>query len=239
MTPYSADTSAIILAERVRLQVPTLFIRFGDGAVECILGNHNPKTPYTCDGEYYTPELGSALAETIATLHMHPQSVMLGDWRTAESPGSKPRHIDAWETLLTPNLWALLHFEALLLMRVSDALLKFYRQVRQDRRRKIFIGPADNAGAAKMMHADHLIVPDRDLFQHVKWIKSRLDYIDPQLVLWGAGMAGNIPVVEHWAEHPDRTYIALGSAMDPLFRGRSRSNQIRQDQAAKLFKELL
>ena len=84
-----------------------------------------------------------------------------------------------------------------------------------------------------------MIVPDQDLFQHVAWIKSRMECIDPQLVLYGAGMAGNIPVVEHWQEHLDRTYIALGSAMDPLFRGRSRSNQIRQDQAQKLFKELL
>lgn len=238
MTP-SADASAAILAQRIRLQIATLFIRFGDGAVECILGNHNPKTPHTCDGEYYSSELGLALVETLKTLWKCPEPVCMGDWRTADSRGSRPNHVAAWETLIAPDKWALLHFEALLLMRQSEALVDFYRAVRADKRRKLFIGPASNDGAARMLQADHLIVPDRDLFQHVASIKSRMDCIDPQLVLYGAGMAGNIPVVEHWAEHPDRTYIALGSAMDPLFRGRSRSNQIRQDQAQKLFRDLL
>ena len=240
MTP-SADASAAILAQRIRTQLPTLFIRFGDGAVECILGNHDPKTPHTCDGEMYTPELGDAIDDTITALHCshHKETVMMGDWRTAESPGSKPRHIKDWETLIVPERWALLHFETLLLMRISTTLLDFYQTVRFDRRRKLFIGPASNHGAARMLAADHLIVPDRDLFANVGWIKSKLDEIDPQVVLYGAGMAGNIPVVQHWAEHPDRTYIALGSALDPLFRGRSRSNQIRKDQAEKLFKEIL
>jgi hypothetical protein len=30
-------------------------------------------------------------------------------------------------------------------------------------------------------------------------------------------MAGNVIAVESWARHPDRTYISLGSALDPLF----------------------
>lgn len=239
MTP-SADASAIILTERIRSHQPTLFLRFGDGAVECIHGPSNPKFNHTCDGEVYSPALGAYLRLALRAVNGgDTENVFFGDWRTAESPGSKPQRILEWECLIRPNTRKLLHFEALLLMRVSEALLDFYRAVRADRRRKLFVGPACNHGAARMLQADHLVVPDRDLFASTPWIRTQLDRLDPQLVLFGAGMAGNGPVIGHWSEHQDRSYIALGSAMDPLFKGRTRSNQIRQDQAQKLFKEML
>lgn len=237
-TTPSADVSAAILAARIRNQEPTAFFRFGDGAVECINGTWKPATPHTCDGERYSKELAVELDNTIFRLGGHGQ-VFIGDWRTATSPGSRPNHVEAWLRMFPPEYWQFLHFEALLLMRRSEALVDFYRAVRADKRRKLFIGPAANAGGAYMMKADHLIVPDRELFSVLPGVQARIDALDPQVVLFGAGMAGNIPVVRHWAEHPDRTYIALGSALDPLFRGRSRSNQLRPEQARELFRELL
>ena len=241
MTP-SADASAVILTERIRSQQPTFFARFGDGFVECVNGATNPKFNHTCDGEYYSFELGEALLVALDTLNHAdaPESVLWGDWRTAESPGSRPQRTKEWEDLIEPIRRTLLHFEALLLMRMSQPLVDFYRAVRADTRRKLFIGPAANAGAARMLHTDHLIVPDSDLLAVTPGILQRMDMLDPQVVLFGAGMAGNIPVVKHWNEHQDRTYIALGSAFDPLFgRGRTRSNQIRRDQAMALFQEML
>lgn len=242
MTP-SADASAEILADRIRTRQPTLFVRFGDGLVECI--NGGSKLGHTCDGEKYGESLGAmllaavALAEDTTDLQEHSGMVQWGDWRTAESPGSKPQRTQEWEAAIDPQLKHLLHFEALLLMRQSPQLVDFYRAVREDKRRKLFFGHPDNAIGAIMMDADFLPAGTRMLPVDVPAIKSTLDRIDPEVVLFGAGMVGNIPVIQHWAEHQDRTYIALGSALDPLGRGRTRSNQIRKDQAERLFKELL
>lgn len=244
-TTPSADASAAILAARIREQLPTLFIRFGDGALECMAGRH--ALPHTCDLELYSDELAKALDDTVQRVHEadDESTVFFGDWRTAESPGSAPKYVEAWEREFLKPGRQFLHFEALLLMRRSAQLADFYRAVKEDRRRKLFIGPESNAGAARMLRADHIITPDLQQPNKAMHVVSpsvlrRIEMLDPQLVLWGAGLAGNVPVVEYWSEHQERTFIALGSAMDPLFaRGRSRSNQLRQDQAAELFKELL
>ena len=65
------------------------------------------------------------------------------------------------------------------------------------------------------------------------------------VLLWAAGMAGTIPVVRLWEKFPSRTYINLGSAMDPLTRsatepkGYTRSGQLSHARAKEFFRELL
>jgi len=236
VTP-TADESALILAMRIERRAPTLFLRFGDGALECIYGCGGKQT---CDGEAYSKGLAAGLLDAAVAADLDcgvpDAKVYWGDWRTADG-GSKPRYLAEWDGFRSTD--EMLHFEALLLMRESAALVDFYRAVKRDTRRKLFMGPCWNAGAARMLGADHLIVPDHDLFRHVEHVKERLDKLDPEVVLFGAGMAGNIPVVQHWQEHPERTYIALGSAMDPLFKGRTRAGQLTMERAKKLFAELL
>jgi hypothetical protein len=103
------------------------------------------------------------------------------------------------------------------------------------------MGPQYNAGAAAMMKADFFEIPhDVSLHDHIECIEFYLETLGFDVILYGAGMAGNIPVVNIWQKYPERTYINLGSAMDLLFRGRqTRSNQIRASHAKVLMRELL
>jgi hypothetical protein len=233
MTP-SADQSAAILTDRIRKQLPTAFWRIGDGALE---GIYN-RLGQTCDGERYREDMGRDLCKVIAILAEMAPLGYLGDWASATN-GSKPRYVDTWVELLRPIEGRLLNFEALLLNRRTFALIDFYRAVRADGRRKLIVGAEFNRRARTMLNAEYLPVPMVDLYAYVAMLRKQLRKASYDVLLFGAGLAGLIPIVEEWQAHPDRTYIHLGSALDPLFKGRTRMGQLDIAVARKFFAEML
>lgn len=235
-TMLDADESARALTAKIRRQEPFFFVRYGDGALECI----NSFAGSTCDGEMYGPVLGAELLLAWESL-MQGKHVYVGDWLSASFDGSSEhaRYTRQYARLVGKAAPIWLHFEALLLMRESQALVDFYRTVKADTRRKLYMGPAENAGAARMLGADHLVTPMKGLFECRGVLLKKLLASDFEVLLYGAGMAGNIPVVKCWEQYPDRTYVNLGSALDPLGRGKSRRQQISPERARELFKDLL
>lgn len=234
-TQLNADQSAALLAGKIRRQEPFFFLRYGDGALECMSGAEG----HTCDGEQYCPLLGLELLNTWRAVYRD-RNTFVGDWLSAsfDTKTIRARYEEQYRELIgdaSPN-W--LHFEALLLMRQSPALLDFYRAVKLDPRRKLFMGPAGNAGAAKMLGAEFLETPMSNLFTYTAELAKELDR-EFDVLLFGAGMAGNIPAVRCWERYPERTYISIGSAMDPLFRGRTRMQQLLPNRARMFFRELL
>ena len=238
MTP-SPDASAAILTDRIRRGLPTVYVRFGDGAVECIRGS---KSTATCDGEEYTPALAKALHRAICLLlsdyKQSEEGVFFGDWRTAVA-GSAPQRVEEWEDLMCPRDRYLLDFEALLPMRNTPALVDFYRAIREDKRRKAFMGPEWAAPAARFLQADHIIVPMYNLFSILPAVEKRIAAAEPEILLWGAGMAGVIAAVHYWQRRPRCTFIHLGSALDPLSGRRTRRNQASLARLRVIFDGLL
>jgi hypothetical protein len=234
-TTLNADRSAALLAHRIRQRLPFFYLRYGDGAIECITGMKGR----TCDFEHYSPALGRALMQAWDDV-VHGENVYVGDWLSASFENGlrdRTRYELQYRALIgsaRPN-W--LHFEALLLMRESQQLMDFYRAIRQDPRPKLYMGPAENRAAAEMLGADFLETPMENLFAHIGAVAAELLRRDFQVLLYGAGMAGNIAVAQCWAQHPARTYVHLGSAMDPLFRGRTRMRQLPATRARMLFAE--
>jgi hypothetical protein len=232
----NADTSATILAAEIRARDPFFFVRYGDGALECIRG----KRGQTCDREAYSDFLGAELRRCWESVVNGPNT-FVGDWLSAsfDSLSEHSRYAEDYAELVGDADPTWLHFEALLLMRESAALVDFYRAVKEDPRRKMFMGPAGNAGAARMLGAEFIETPMENLLAHTGALTDELITRDFDVLLYGAGMAGNIPAIQCWERFPERTYVNLGSAMDPLFRGRSRRQQIPADRARRLFSDLL
>jgi hypothetical protein len=232
-TQLNADESARFLAAKVRRREPFAYVRYGDGALECMAGLRGR----TCDGEDYAPGLASELAYAWYLLH-GAENVWLGDWLSAsfDSSTEHSRYEQQFSELARGHdKW--LHCEALLLMRESGALVDFYRAAKEDRRRKMFLGPAANRRAADLLGARFMEVPLQDLYQYADLIERQLLQADFEVLLWGAGLASIAPVVNCWRRRPQCTYVHLGSAMDPLFRGRTRRQQIDQDRAWAVFAE--
>lgn len=230
------DQGAYYLTMMIREHIPFLFLRFGDGFLECVAG----KKGMTCDLEPYAAELANELIRIWKLATSSPLTI-LGDWQSAKfTPQDEySRYSAQWDELMKdahPQM-VRIHFESLLLMRESSFLVDFYRTVKEDSRKKLFMGPEGNRGAAEMLGADFLPTPMSNLMAWKDDLRAELLRRDFDILLYGAGMAGNIPVVDCWTEHPERTYVNLGSAMDILFRGRSRRQQIAADVAKRMFQE--
>lgn len=252
-TRFSADESADILTESLQRKSPFIYVRFGDGALECIFG----KVGRTCDGEVYTDNLGAELKRVWSLLFTKPH-VYVGDWFSASfDPQSmdglyKQEYLNLIGSALnqvehrldgslrptySPN-W--IHFESLLFMRDSTSLIEFYYTVRNDSRKKLLMGPKAWAGAATILKCEFLEIPlSPNLFRSVNDIKLALNGLDFDVLLYGAGMAGNIPVIDLWNSHPERTYINLGSALDPIYRGQTRKQQIPHKRAVEMFESIV
>lgn len=225
----TADESAALLTEQLTSRRPFFYVRYGDGAIECMW---KPGSRHTCDGEMYSPDLAAALGDAWGDLiaeALAGATVFAGDWQSASfgnGSGHNPE-LDHWKKLIAGAPFRWLHFEALLLMRESQALVDFYKAVRWDRRRKVYMGPIKNSGAARFLRANHMVTPMApDLIAQREKLGAQLDAYEAEVVLYGAGMAGNVVAVDAWKRNTDRTYISLGSALDPLFSGRSRSQQL-------------
>ncbi len=239
MTPVqqivpTEDESVQILTKRLERNLPFFYLRYGDGALECMAG----RTGGTCDGEQYSPELGKAVKDAWQ-LALKLPNLYLGDWRTA--------YFDHHYTGLYPEQYSallaesnrelnLLHFEALHL-RASPMLLDFYRAIKASSKRKLYMGPAANMGAADMLGADHLLTPMRGL--NIDAHTTALIGSHAEIVMFGAGMAGMVAAIRCADKFPDHTYIHIGAALDPLFRGPSRSRHMTTAQARALFLGLL
>jgi hypothetical protein len=232
----SVDASAEVLAGMVKRQEPFFFIRYGDGALECLAG----KTGQTCDKEVYSPALGAALLSAWRAVVRGPNTY-IGDWLSASFDliSQHSRYAEQYAELIGDATPRFLHFESLLIMRESAALVNFYRTVAEDTRKKLYMGPKECSGAARMLGAEHLITPMQDLFSQVGLLEKLLIASDFEILLYGAGMAGNIPAVRCWKRYPERTYINVGSAFDVLFHRRTRRQQLTQERARYLFRELL
>lgn len=238
MTP-TADESAVILTDYLKRREPFFFIRYGDGALECI---YDPSKRHTCDGELYSKELSEALLDAWVTLQGSDHAVFAGDWQSATfgSGSGDNRERDRWLALTGESPFRFIHFEALLLMRRSAVLVEFYRTVKTDRRRKVYMGPAKNAAAARFLNAYHLVTPMvPDLITRVDELLAGLDSFGFEVLLYGAGMAGNVVAVKAFERYPDRTYISLGSALDPLFSEKSRAQQLPKAMLRGMFRGIL
>jgi hypothetical protein len=234
----SADSSALHLAAQLKEKTPFLFMRFGDGAIECM----RRKGGQTADGEVYSEDLACDLTKAwirACSLGVS-REVYIGDWLSADFRPEDQRYEKEWRGLRAiaeSHKCSFLHFEALLFhRRQAESLMSFYRAVQTDDRRKLLVAPADMAKAAHTLGCSHLMTPMSNLHQQVDWLEDELRTRAYDVCIYGAGMAVHIPVVNVWKDFPQKTFVNIGSSLDPVCRGRrTRNQQIEVAEARELF----
>ncbi len=248
MTP-TADQSACILTAALRAREPFTFMKWGDGAIEVM--HQIARFDASCDGEPSRQDDASALlmrecwqAAKEASLRT---KVYLGDWFTASDfgPNDVQMHEPEYRAMCHGTAFEYLHYECLLLMRLSPALLDFYRALREDPRKKVLV-TASVGAAAQMLGAEHIpSQPPREYGEHWgdyygKQAAERIQASGAEIVLFAAGGVGQFAqgyLFDAGLDH--LTTIHIGSGIDPLFLGRTRGVQIPRDQARAYFRELL
>ncbi len=216
------------MAAHLRACDPFSFWRFGDGALECMAG----KRGKTCDGEQYSADLSSVLNRVRLDMQRWTRpNTYLGDWLTATFRNHLPTHAEEWSGFLGTWRPSMLAWESLLLMRATPAIQDFYVAARADGRRKLYMGaPWACTVAQERLGMRVLVLPTRDLWDCTAAISGQLDASDFDVLYFGGGMAGMCCAARHWLKHPERSYVHLGSALDPCSR-RTRSQQLTQGAA--------
>ena len=249
MSTPSADESAVILTNKLKAKQPFVFLKFGD----CTLWWMAGKPVQSANGEVYRPGIDKELRDAARTLNSLPH-VYFGDQLTCSSGPylEKEQHqLVRW----TPNAWTRdsrwVHFETLLLHRLTPELLEFYR-VLKARPRKLFCGGTHLIQAADMLGCSRFgwVLPVDSHNSHsrtdsiCKFLINGAQHQNPtgepwEILLLAAGHGSKLIAATLASKFPDRTIIELGSALDPLFVGRTRSEQVSQEAAREYFKELL
>ncbi len=234
-----ADESAAMLMRDIESRTPFYFIKLGDGAIECVNGYGTG----TCDGEQYTPKLGAALMTSWKRLGTHDR-LYVGDWMTAafDERTEWTRYAAEYGDLMAhASSPRLIMFDALLLMRETAALLGFYRAVRNDARHKLLLGPVAWQPLADLLRCEFLALPMMpNLIDIAPQIAAELKRRGFDILLYGAGLAGHVAVIDCWLAHPTRTYVNVGSALDPACsRGRTRTQQLAPHRAKSFLEGIL
>ena len=112
----------------------------------------------------------------------------------------------------------------------------FWRSIKQSKRKKFFIGPERLSGVIKFLNIDEFVeVPIRNSFEFIPRIGVEKDAI----YLFSAGMAAKVWIADLLKKCEEITCLDCGSAIDPIFVGRTRTNQLSQEVLKEFYKELL
>ena len=208
--------------DKIEQDIPFSFVKCGDGELACMNGDAGAN----CDGQPYSPELGNALKKAFASLMAH---------------GS---YIATWGDREAADKTLLLHRTDTIDL---NAIKSFYGAIRNSNHRKVFVGPARLAGAARLLKAEHLVIPDRDAFASRGEIWGKLSGMleDYGIYVFCAGLAAK-PLIARAMEtnsdtrHPAFvTCIDAGSSFDPIFFAQTRTFQVPQAELTKLYADFL
>jgi hypothetical protein len=215
------------LTRLLRDRVPFTFTKFGDGELFCMSGRRGDN----CDHHLYTPELRHALTRAFQHLVQDSQ-VYVGQWYQKDLLRPFERQFGA-----TPRyVW----YQLLLLMKLTPELLDWYTALAEQRRRKVFVGPARLIGASQMLRCNRFVeVPLVNAFNRYREVREILQSDAAEIFLFSAGMASKPWISDLLKMRRSITCVDLGSALDPVFVGRTRTSQVPTAQARYFFRTLL
>lgn len=198
---------------------PFVHVRFGDGDV-FFATNTGPKL--TADGEEWTPHLRAQLMEAWRKYARTPR-LLLGDLETYDVSDGCEHEWNGLRSMLEeyradrlpddPVTWV--HMEALRAGR--GHALPLYQGVSAFTGHKVFIGPERLHGAARMLGADHVVVPLHKAHEHAVDIAVQTQFLTPDLCLFAAGRGGKIMQAVLASLMPWAMQIDVGSGLDVLF----------------------
>lgn len=211
---FVEDTSKIeFLTEKIKNKENFSFVKRGDGEEFCMSGIVGAN----CDGHPYSPELGEKLKEAYKYFE------------------------EQYPTCFVPLFNDQDYFNVLLHRagKNNAKVKEFYEAIRNDKRCKIFVGPARLHHIQKILKADcHIVVPDINAFKEFNIIWENLKQVialnDKCIVMFSAGMMSKVLIEKSMKADKNITCLDLGSAFDSLIK-ETRTNQLPRAQMLELY----
>ena len=183
------------------------FVKRGDGELACMAGEKGAN----CDGHDYSPELGNKLKKSFEFL-------------------KDKVDIVEWQDQLNYNI--LLHRKDNDLKKLKD----FWMAVKASPRKKIFIGPERLKGVVDMLKIDTFLpIP---LVNAFTYIKENLLFPMPEdgsIYIFCCGMPAKVEIAGLIKRNKNITCIDAGSSFDPVFIGKTRTEQADKEMLRRLY----
>jgi len=170
----------------------------------------NGEVGANCDGHDYSPELGESLKESFEFLKDKADIVEFSDQK---------------------NYNILLHRTDNDLVKLSE----FYKTIRDSSRKKFFIGPERLIGVAELLDATFVEVPLVNAFDYIQGMDLRPE--DNEIYIFSCGMPAKVLIAQTLKQNPNITCIDSGSSFDPIFVGKTRTEQAEMEDLKKLYFE--
>lgn len=221
---YEEDRKVFIslLESRTRFT----FVRFGDAEFECMAGIRGRSR----DRQPYGPELAAALTDAFRYL--------CGRDDVYLAQRCAPKLRERIEAIVPLSGRKYYDADSLLLHYRSFALESFYRVLIQDNRRKIYVAPRQlNRAKPLLKCADRIEVPRPDAFSVYAEVRDKLiaQNQDDTVYLFSAGHAAKVWIADVLKDGKPVTCIDLGSALDPIYIGQTRTGQPTMREAVSFF----
>lgn len=224
------EADRFLLAGMLESQRPFVFVKFGDGEFECMAGGAGQN----CDGQEYSPDLQRALIESWQFL-TGLDNARLTCW----CPERIAKRLPAEVSL---NGRAYLDHDALLFHEMGPGLEAFYRVLMADRRQKVLVAPTQLAPAATLLGCHRFVeVPRPGAFSCRQEIFRKMTNQDTRkaIFLFCAGPAAKVLIADLIRADQTVTCLDLGSALDPIYIGETRTGQPIAFQARQFFARLI
>lgn len=227
-----------IFTENLNNNINFNFTKLGDGELECIRSYGSNIERTNCDGHLYTDELSNNLLNFVKNIP-NIQNLFLAKWEANDDISHygnsildqlniKPTIIDY--NVILPQTYNL----------DNDYLFNFYKSIKENTRRKIYICPEKLNLVKGFLNIDIIInIPSTNCFTSYDDISMQLSNLvtDNDIIIYSASMMSK-PLISQLS-HLNITQIDFGSAMDSLFIGQTRLGQPTPEAAYEYFKNLI
>jgi len=194
------------LTKKLETHEPFLFVKRGDGEEACMDGTIGEN----CDGHPYSQELGNRLRESFTFL-------------------DKKAHVVRFENQREYN--SLLHRTDNDLVRVKQ----FWETIKNDTRRKIFVGPNKLALMSEYLGAMHIGIPEKNVWKLYQQGNMLLNVVqDNDIIIFCAGMPAKVMIADLVRERKNLTCVDAGSSFDPLV-SQTRTFQVSSEEMHRLY----
>jgi hypothetical protein len=243
-----------IFTNKIKNNESFVFAKFGDGELACMSG----ETGYNCDHHPYTPELGKLLVDSFVYLNQNfdydnylikfPMpycgEVFIADWQDDGYKFVRDKIIK--DNSLDESKMNLVYYDTMLHVdgQLDNNIKNFILELRNTKRRKIFVGPERLSGVNKMLNIDaHFIVhPNNSWASYSLFLEQMHDLIQnpDDIVIFSAGLTSKAWIYSLLVQKCSTlTCIDMGSSFDPIFVGRTRLKQLPMQQLKEFYKEIL
>ena len=213
------------------------FTKLGDGELYCLRGDNGGN----CDGHPYTQKLSDKLYYFVESIPRY-NNFYVAKWEE-ESQITQYRDmllrnmnvspVDVEYNCILPQTYNL----------DNDYLYNFYKAIKENKRRKIYLCPERLNGAKKFLNVDVILnVPVVNAFNIYDVLVDQLkNYIkDGDIIMYSCGMMSKSLICELLDTNPNITNIDIGSGIDSIILdGNTRMGQPNPTQSKEYFKNLL